>query len=159
MGWKEKYERAMARARNAAAVVGDMATQARFDAECTGAAALAGAVRGHMTGQGKKYEIGKEAKLSPELLVGGVGKFAAYVMTATKTPGASDVHALSLGPLAYRAGSVTEQHMFERAQKGSTTGRGRVGAARRELGPGGLTALQAEMRERAANAVNARAAA
>ncbi len=149
--WKDKFERGqkmLKRARDAAA---ETVFQARTDAEILGAAALAGAMRGHYIGAGKTYSIGKTAKISPELVIGLPLKLLAYTGVGGKA--SEDLHALGIGPLAYLAGKRSEEHMAEKAKEKLTGKKADAGAKGANKGLPDRSvdnAVRAELRRRAA---------
>lgn len=147
--WKEKFERGQRTLKKARDAATQTVYQARTDAEILGAAALAGVVRGHYAGAGKKYEIGKTAKISPELVVALPLKLLAYTGIGGKAT--EDLHAIGIGPLAYLAGKRAEEHMVEKAKEKKTdkTKASNAGALP-DPNRGVDNAVRAELRRRAA---------
>ena len=148
--WMKKYDsakRQITKARNAAEAT---VFHVRRDAEAIGSAAAFGAVRGHYEGAGKNYYIGKTAKISPELALAVPMKLLAY--TGVGGSASDDLHAISIGPLAYLAGMRAREHMIEKAKEdktkksGDTTGASHGNPA---LLAARQNAIRAELRRRA----------
>lgn len=120
--WQERAERIASRLKTVREAAAATVTQFVTDAETIGSGSAAGGIRGHFEGKydkegkGQVYAIGKTAKLSPELLVGGAFKVLAYSGMGGK--GTEHLHAIGNGPLTFLGGIKAHAHFYDAAKAG-----------------------------------------